>query len=178
MARGAAIAVGIVAVAAVNDLLDAPDSHRRLAVQLAAIHRRLCNYAKTAIREEATDPTTAAELLREITALHSETASLATESASGSIRGAAARSTSVALVAELHAARAVNALRETADPALRALMASALDRRAVNTRQFPRPHGATTLNLDLARSASPLRWAGPSENCCDATRRLEKGSPL
>jgi uncharacterized membrane protein YccC len=130
MARGAAIAVGIVAIAAVNDLLDAPDSHPRLAVQLAAIHRRLRNYAKTAIREEATDPTTAAGLLRDITALHSETASLATESASGSIRSAAARSTAVALVAELHAARAVNALRETADPALRELMASALDRKS------------------------------------------------
>jgi hypothetical protein len=130
MARGAAIAVGIVAIAAVNDLLAAPDSHPQLAVHLAHIHRRLRNYAKTAIREEATDPATAAGLLRDITALHSEAASLATESASGSVRSAAARSTAVALVAELHAARAVNALRETADPALRELMASALDRKS------------------------------------------------
>jgi uncharacterized membrane protein YccC len=128
MARGAAIAVGIVAIAAVNDLLAAPDSHPQMAVHLAAIHRRLRNYAKTAIREEATDPATAAELLRDITALHSETASLATESATGSMRSAAARSTAVALVAELHAARAVNALRGNADPALCELMASALDR--------------------------------------------------
>lgn len=130
MARGAAIAVGVVAIAAVNDLLAAPDSHPRLAVQLAAIHRRLRDYAKAAIREEATDPETAAELLRDITALHSEMASLATESASGSIRSAAARNTAVALVAELHAARAVNALRGTADPALRELMASALDQKS------------------------------------------------
>jgi uncharacterized membrane protein YccC len=63
MARGAAIAVGIVAMAAVNDLLAAPDSDPQLAVQLAAIHGRLRSYAKTAIQEEATDPTTAAELL-------------------------------------------------------------------------------------------------------------------
>jgi uncharacterized membrane protein YccC len=130
MARGAAIAVGNVAIAAVNDLLAAPDSHPQLAVHLAAIHRRLRNYAKTAIQEEATDPATAAELLRDITALHSETTSLATESAMGSMRSAAARSTAVALVAELHAARAVNDLRKTADPALRELMASALDRKS------------------------------------------------
>ena len=130
MARGAAIAVGIVAMAAVNDLLAAPDSDPQLAVQLAAIHRRLRSYAKTAIQEEATDPTTAAGLLLDITALHPQMESLATETASGSIRSAAARSTAVALVAELHAARAVNALREDADPALRELMASALDRKS------------------------------------------------
>jgi uncharacterized membrane protein YccC len=128
MARGAAIAVGIVAIAVVNDLLAAPDSHPQLSAQLAAIHRRLRNYVKAAIREEATDPTIAAGLLLDITALHSEMASLATESASGSMRSAAAHSTAVALVAELHAARAVNALQETADPALREFLAPALDR--------------------------------------------------
>jgi hypothetical protein len=58
------------------------------------------------IWEEANDPTTAV-LLRDIVALHSDMTSLATESASGSVRSAAARSTAVALIAELHAARAV-----------------------------------------------------------------------
>jgi hypothetical protein len=61
----------------------------RPAVQLAAIQRRLRDYAKAAIREEATDP--AAGLLRDIAGLHSEMASLATESASGSMRSAPAR---------------------------------------------------------------------------------------
>jgi hypothetical protein len=37
MARGAAIAVGIVAAAVVNDLLAARDSHPQVAVQLVAI---------------------------------------------------------------------------------------------------------------------------------------------
>jgi uncharacterized membrane protein YccC len=41
VARGAAIAVGIAAVASVNDLLAAPDSFPRLASQLAALHRRV-----------------------------------------------------------------------------------------------------------------------------------------
>jgi hypothetical protein len=59
------------------------------------------------IQEEANDPTTAAVLLRDIVALHSDMTSLATESASGSVRSGAARSTAVALIAELHAARAV-----------------------------------------------------------------------
>ena len=110
MARGAAIAVGIAAVALVNDLLAAPDSFPQLASQLAALHRRVRDYAKPVPRDEATDAATAAGLLRDIAALHPEIASLATESASGSIRSAAARSTAVALVAEVHAARALNAV--------------------------------------------------------------------
>ena len=160
MARGAAIAVGIVAIAVVNDLLAAPDSHPQLAVQLAAIHRRLRDYAKAAIREEATDPATAAGLLRDIAALHSEMASLATESASGSIRSAAARSTAVALVAELHAARAVNAPRGTADPALRELVASAMDRKSGEHSSI----ASTSWRYDTEsgapdRSSAPSSWA-------------------
>jgi len=128
VARGAAIVVGIAAVAVVNDLLATPDYHPRLAAQLAAIHRRVRDYAKAVLRDEATDAETAAGLLRDIAALHPELASLATESASGPARSAAARSTAVALVAEVHAARALNALPVAANPAVRALMVSVLDR--------------------------------------------------
>src|SRR5215470_1892760 len=39
MARGAAIAVGIAAIAVVNDVLAAPDSHPLLASRLAGLHR-------------------------------------------------------------------------------------------------------------------------------------------
>jgi uncharacterized membrane protein YccC len=159
MARGAAIAVGIVAIAAVNDLLAAPDSDPQLAVQLAAIHRRLRNYAKTAIQEEATDPTTAAELLLDITALHPEMASLATESASGSMRSAAARSTGVALIAELHAARAVNALRGTADPSLRELMASALDWKSGEHSSNSSTSGSYDTESRVPGLSPPLGWA-------------------
>jgi uncharacterized membrane protein YccC len=129
MERGAAIAVGIVAVAVVNDLLAAPDSFPQLASQLTALHRRVRDYAKAVLRREATDATAAAALLRDIAALRPEMATLATESASGSIRGAAARSTAVALVAEVYAARALNALSPTADPAFRERMAETLDQR-------------------------------------------------
>jgi uncharacterized membrane protein YccC len=126
MARGAAIAVGIAAVALVNDVLAAPDSFPQVASRLAALHRRVRDYARPPPRDEAAEAA-AAGLLRDIAALHPEMASLATESASGSARSAAARSAAVALVAEVYAARAMNALRATADPAFREMMAATLE---------------------------------------------------
>ncbi len=128
VARGAAIAVGIVAVAVVNDLLAAPDSHPQLARQLAALHRRVRDYAKAILPGEAADAATAAGLLHDIAALRPEMASLGSESASGSIRSAAARNAAVALVAEVYAARALNTLPATASQAFRETMPSALDR--------------------------------------------------
>src|SRR6516165_6465349 len=56
MARGAAIVVGVLSVTLVNDVLLAPDSYPRLAAQLAAIHRRIRDYAKAVIRDGVTDP--------------------------------------------------------------------------------------------------------------------------
>src|SRR5215467_8860863 len=41
MARGAAIAIGIAAIALVNDVLAAPDMHPQLTSRLAALHRRV-----------------------------------------------------------------------------------------------------------------------------------------
>jgi uncharacterized membrane protein YccC len=51
MARGAGIAVGIAAVALVNDVLVAPDTFPRLMSQLAALHRRVRDYAKPVLRD-------------------------------------------------------------------------------------------------------------------------------
>ncbi|MBV8650592.1 MAG: FUSC family protein, partial [Alphaproteobacteria bacterium] len=105
MERGAAVAVGIAAIALVNDLLAAPDNYPELASRLAALHLRIGDYAKALLRDAAAGPTTAAGLLGDIAALRPEFASLIMESASGSIRSAAARSTAVALVAQVHAIR-------------------------------------------------------------------------
>jgi uncharacterized membrane protein YccC len=105
MARGAAITVGIVAIAVVNDLFAAPDKHHGLAQQLAALHRRARDYAHTIVHRQATDPAEAAALLRDIAALHPDITTLAPESSSGKMRTAAARSVAVALVAQIHAAR-------------------------------------------------------------------------
>jgi uncharacterized membrane protein YccC len=108
MARGAAIVVGIMSIAVVNTLMFAPDRHSRLVMQLAAIHRRVREYASAAFRGEPGHSTTFLTLLREIVVLRPEIASVALESSSGSVRNAAARSAAVGLVAELQAARILN----------------------------------------------------------------------
>jgi uncharacterized membrane protein YccC len=106
MARGAAIAVGILSIAVVNTLIFAPDHQPRLIGKLAALRRRVREYAGSALRREPDSSTTFLTLLREIVSLRPEIASVALESSSGSVRSAAARSAAVALIAELQAARA------------------------------------------------------------------------
>jgi uncharacterized membrane protein YccC len=105
MARGAAIAVGILSIALVNTLMFAPDRQPRLVAQLTAIHRRVRGYASAAFRGEPGNSTTFLTLLREIVALRPEIASIALESSSGFVRSAAARSTAVGLIAELQTTR-------------------------------------------------------------------------
>jgi len=160
MSRGAAIAVGVLSITLVNNLLLAPDRYPRLMVQLAAMHRRIREYAKAVIRDEVTDATATASLMREIVAFHPEIASLATESSSGSLRGAAARSTTVALVAELRAIRALAALPVAADPVFRERLASVLDR----SDDEPPSISAVGHAIDSAKNltdatAAPLVWA-------------------
>jgi uncharacterized membrane protein YccC len=130
--RGAAIAVGIAAVALVNDLLVAPDRHIGLAVQLADLHRRVREHAKAVLRRDAGNATASAGLLREIAALRPEVTSLATESSSGPARSTAARSAAVALVAQLQAARVLGMLPAAAQPALRDRLISQLEENAGN----------------------------------------------
>src|SRR5215468_1933907 len=147
MERGGAIAVGIAAIALVNDLLAAPDNHPQLASRLAALHLRIGDYAKALLRDAAAGLTTAAGLLGDIAALHPEIASLAMESASGSIRSAAARSTAVALVAQVHAVRVLSAVVASTAPTLRTRIAAALDRQDAATPDLP------TASSTLARWA-------------------------
>jgi uncharacterized membrane protein YccC len=108
VARGAAIAVGILSMAVINTLMYTPDRHPRLMVQLAAIRRRVREYASAAFCGKPDNSTTFLTLLREIVALRPEIASVALESSSGSVRSVAARSAAVGLVAELQAARILN----------------------------------------------------------------------
>jgi uncharacterized membrane protein YccC len=113
VARGAAIAVGILSMAVINTLMYTPDRHPRLTVQLAAFRRRVREYANAAFRGEPDNSTTFLLLLRGIVALRPEIASVALESSSGSVRSVAARSVAVGLIAELQAARILNS-----DPAV------------------------------------------------------------
>jgi uncharacterized membrane protein YccC len=108
MARGAAIVVGILSMTVVNTLLFAPDRQPRLVAQLAAIRRRVREYATAAFHGEPAKSTTFLALLQEIVALRPEIPSVALESSSGSVRSVAARSAVVGLVAELQAARILN----------------------------------------------------------------------
>ena len=153
MARGAAIAVGIVAIAVANDLLSAPDNYLQLLSQLSALHGRVREYAKSVLRAEVPAAVAAAGLLRDITALTPELASLAIESASGSIRSVAARDTVVGLIAELHAARVLQAMPAIADPACRDVITSELDR-----------------STDAPFSVSAANW--PGEAISGTTRLL------
>lgn len=105
MARGAAITVGILSIAAVNTLIFASDRQPGMLAQLTAIHRRVREYASAAFRHEPANSAVFLTLLREIVALRPAIASVALESNSGSVRSAAARSAAVALVAELQAVR-------------------------------------------------------------------------
>jgi uncharacterized membrane protein YccC len=109
MERGAAVVVGIMAIAVVNVLMSAPDHHSRLAMQLAAIHRRVREYASAAFHGERGNPAAFLALVRDIAGLRADLASVALESSSGSVGSAAARSAAVSLVAELQAARALSA---------------------------------------------------------------------
>src|SRR5262249_6277786 len=93
---------------------------------LTTLHRRVREYAEAILRDRASNVTTAA-LLGDIAALHPEITSLASESESGSARSAAARNTAVALVTEVHAARALGAVVTAADPASCDAIAAALD---------------------------------------------------
>ncbi|MCP3368000.1 FUSC family protein [Bradyrhizobium cajani] len=110
VARGAAIGIGVLAVALVNEVLAAPDYHPVLASRLEALHRRVTEFAQAALRGEASSTTSAADMLRDIAALHPEIASLTTESSIGAARTAAARSAMVDLVGELSLARALAAV--------------------------------------------------------------------
>jgi uncharacterized membrane protein YccC len=124
--RGAAIVVGIAALALVSDVFAAPSVHTALSARLTAAHGRVRALALAILRCENADPTELANLLREITALRPDITALATESSDGSARSAAARSAAVALVAEVSAVGALASLAATSLPSLRRALGEAL----------------------------------------------------
>jgi uncharacterized membrane protein YccC len=124
--RGAAIVVGIAALALVSDVFAAPNVHTGLSGKLTAAHRRVRTFALAILRGESADPVQLANLLREITALHPDISALVAESSGGSARAAAARSAAVALVAEVSAASALASLPPRILPSLRRALANAV----------------------------------------------------
>src|ERR1700716_861438 len=124
--RGAAIVVGIAALALVSDVFAAPNVHTRLSDKLVAAHRRVRAFALAILRGESADPIQSANLLREITALHPDITALFAASSGGGVRCAPARSAAVALVAEVSAAGALASLPADTLPSLRRAIGEAL----------------------------------------------------
>src|SRR5713101_4424321 len=124
--RGAAIVVGIAALALISELFAAPNVHPGLSGKLAAAHQRVRAFAFAILRGESADPIQSANLLREITALRPDITALVAESSGGGARAAAARSAAVALVAEVSAAGALASLPANTLPSLRRAFGEAL----------------------------------------------------
>ena len=102
--RGAAITIGILALALANDLFAAPDTHPGVAGKIDALGRTVREATLARLRGPgATGDTAAALLFRKIMALHADIAALSSESLAGRARAAAARSAVAALVGEVQA---------------------------------------------------------------------------
>lgn len=114
IARGAAIGIGVLAVALVNEVLAAPDYHPVLAGRIEVLHDRVKAFAQGTEHDSAS---AAASLLHDIAAIRPEIASLTTESSVGTARTAAARSALVDLVSVLSLGRMLAALPVTSAPA-------------------------------------------------------------
>ena len=110
--RGAAIVVGIVATAFVNDLFAAPDLYPKLLARLAATRDKSRAFAVALAGGEPRSTTEAADLLKEITAFQTDIDALSTEASNGRYRVEAARSAVSAMVGEIDAARAVARARD------------------------------------------------------------------
>ncbi|HEV2158103.1 FUSC family protein [Bradyrhizobium sp.] len=116
VARGAAIGIGVLAVALVNEVLGTPNYHPVLAGRIEALHRRVAELAQGAGRGEAASAAAAASLLHDIAAVRPEIASLTTESSIGTARAAAARSALVDLVNLFSLSRMLAALPAASAP--------------------------------------------------------------
>lgn len=96
--RGAAITVGIAAVAFVNDLFQAPDLFPSVLSSLEAAQRKVQTFAAKSLKYGHMALAEAAALLKQIAALHPDIIALSTESVLGLARREAACLASVSLV--------------------------------------------------------------------------------
>ena len=160
VARGAAIGIGVLAVALVNEVLTAPNYHPVLASRIEALHRRVTDLAQDAERGEAPSAAVAAGLLRDIAAVRPEVASLTTESRIGTARAAAARSALVDLVSVFSFGRMYAALPVATGTDAAGLMA--MSRSWLRT-DINRANAQVRSSLDaLHEGASPYRvWRAP-----------------
>jgi uncharacterized membrane protein YccC len=175
--RGAAILVGIAAVTLISELFAAPNVHTGLSNNLIAVHRRVRAFALAILRGERADPIQAANLLREITALHPNITALVAESSGGWARGAAARSAAVALVAEVSAASALASLPANTLPSLRSALADALgeESRALQLRLEQLAHVGYAESHDALFTRHALDLLIENRRAQDAIEDLQAG---
>ncbi|WP_158807833.1 FUSC family protein [Beijerinckia sp. L45] len=125
LSRGAAVTVGIAAIALVNDVFAAPDVFSGLRVRLAVAHGRVNEMVDALLRGDEPGPDRAADLLGTITGARLDIQTLPSERAGGGGQAAAARSSAVAMVGRVAIARSFSDLSrlvsENVDP-LRALV--------------------------------------------------------
>ena len=115
--RGAAIMIGILAIAFISALVHTPAIFPSLLNKLEAAHGRVRSFAATTLRRGASDPVEVAALFGEITALRSDITLLPLELINGDTRSAAARTGIASLVREIAAARvAAGALASIGTP--------------------------------------------------------------
>lgn len=162
VARGAAIGIGVLAVALINEVLAAPDYHPVLASRIEALHRRVVELAQGAERGQSPSAAVAASLLHDIAAVRPEIASLTTESSIGTARMAAARSALVDLVSALSLGRMLAALSAKSAPAPDAAGLTAMSRSWVRT-EISRKNAQVRSSLDALREGTrPYRaWSAP-----------------
>ncbi|APO48819.1 FUSC family protein [Bradyrhizobium diazoefficiens] len=162
VARGAAIGIGVLAVALVNEVLAAPSYHPVLASRIEVLHRRVTDLARDAERGETPSAAVGAGLLHDIAAVRPEIASLTTESSIGTARTAAARSALVDLVGAFSLGRMLAAL-----PAASALAPDAAGLVAISRSwlraEIGRNNALVRGSLDALREGtSPYRaWRAP-----------------
>ena len=115
--RGAAIMIGILAIAFTSALVRTPAMFPSLLDKLEAAHGRVRSFTATTLRRGTSDPVEVAALFGEITALRSDITLLPLELITGDTRSAAARTGIASMVREIAAARvAAGALASIGTP--------------------------------------------------------------
>jgi uncharacterized membrane protein YccC len=128
--RGAAIAVGIAAVALVNDIFAAPNVYPDLAARIHLVHQKVRELVLLALREDRCDPDFIAATLGQVSALQADIMAVATETPAGRTQAAAARSAVAALCEEIAATRAflqAPRINESAFSSTRASLVASLE---------------------------------------------------
>jgi uncharacterized membrane protein YccC len=108
--RGAALAVGVIAVAFVNDLLGAPEVFPQLRDKIIRTQRRVGGFVSDALRLGPPPDAAVGDLLKDVVALRADVNAMPTEGPMGGGRASLARVAIAAMVQQIGVARATSAV--------------------------------------------------------------------